>query len=227
MPGVRMLAARQRSDGPIATGSTSRVSVCFGSMPLTTATASISSPLARMTPVARPSRERMALTSAPVRISAPAARAADARASLARRVAEQDGGGARRPRPHRRVLHAAPRQCRLQRVGLERLGNEIGYGHRQDTQDRVCVVATQPAKAPPERQAEQRVAHAGRFDVGRRLRREVAQEAPDRANEPVELPISLAVVGGPDADRRSRLRDVRGQRDGRPVGRRREGQDLR
>ena len=74
VPGVRMLPARQSRLGPIATGSASRVSARFGSMPATTTRAVSSSPPARTTPVARPSREVIATTSAPVRISTPAAR---------------------------------------------------------------------------------------------------------------------------------------------------------
>ena len=81
VPGVRMLAARQRSDGPSVTGSTRPVSRRFGSMPETIAGASISSPPSSTTPVATPSTARMDATRAEVRISAPAAWAAAASAS--------------------------------------------------------------------------------------------------------------------------------------------------
>ena len=80
VPGVRMLPARQRSDGPIATGSASAVRARFGSVPATTARAVSSSPSASTTPVARPSRDVIATTSAPVRISTPAVVAAAASA---------------------------------------------------------------------------------------------------------------------------------------------------
>ncbi len=80
-PGVRMLPARQRIEGPTVTGSTSFVSSCFGSSPETTARAVISSPDASATPVTTPSAVVTATTLAPVRISAPAARAAEASAS--------------------------------------------------------------------------------------------------------------------------------------------------
>ena len=80
VPGVRMLPARQSRLGPIATGSASFVRVRFGSIPATTARALSSSPSASTTPVARPSREVIATTSAPVRISTPASRAADSSA---------------------------------------------------------------------------------------------------------------------------------------------------
>ena len=80
VPGVRMLPARQSRLGPIATGSARRVSARFGSIPATTARALSSSPSARTTPVARPSREVMWVTSAPVRISTPASVAAAASA---------------------------------------------------------------------------------------------------------------------------------------------------
>ena len=80
-PGVRMFDARQRSDGPTATGSTRVVSSRFGSTLATIARAAISSPDARAMPVAGPSEAVTATTSAPVRISPPAARAAEARAS--------------------------------------------------------------------------------------------------------------------------------------------------
>ena len=81
VPGVRMLPARQRMDGPIVTGSTSVVSSRLGSRPDTTAGAAISSPDASATPVTAPSRVVTATTFGPVRISAPAARAAEASAS--------------------------------------------------------------------------------------------------------------------------------------------------
>ena len=95
-PGVRMLPARQRIDGPTVTGSTSVVSSCFGSSPETTARAAISSPPSRTTPVTAPSRVVTCATRAPVRISAPAARAAAASASdRADRAALREHGLAR------------------------------------------------------------------------------------------------------------------------------------
>ena len=81
VPGVRMLPARQRMDGPTVTGSTRDVSSCLGSSPDTTVGAAISSPDASATPVTAPSRVVTATTFDPVRISAPAARAAEASAS--------------------------------------------------------------------------------------------------------------------------------------------------
>ena len=55
MPGVLMFPARQTMCGPSTTGSTSWVSVRFGSAAVTTARACSVSPPARRTPTARPS----------------------------------------------------------------------------------------------------------------------------------------------------------------------------
>ena len=80
-PGCRMLPARQRRFGPSSSGGRSPSSVRFGSRPDATIGAAISSPEARTTPVTRPSSVATPTTSAPVRISAPKARAAAASAS--------------------------------------------------------------------------------------------------------------------------------------------------
>ena len=218
VPGVRMLPARQSRLGPTATGSARRVRARFGSMPATTARAVSSSPSASTTPVARPSRDVMCATSAPVRISTPAAVAAAASASasapgppraktvwpaappsLPAASIEQDGGRPGRPRPHRRVLDAAPGDGRLERVRLERLGDEVRDRHRQDAGDRPAVVLAEATERPPEAEPGQRVAETGRLDVRRRLPGDVAEEAGQRADEPVEVGIALGVGGGSGA----------------------------
>ena len=168
-----------------------------GSMPATTARALSSSPPARTTPVARPSREVMrgdlgagpdldaGLASRPPRArsaSAPGPPRAKTvwpggAAVVAGRVGQQHGRRPGRPRPHRRVLDAAPGDRGLERVRLERLGHEVRDRHRQDPGDRPAVVPAEAAERPAEPEAGEGVAEPGRFDVGRRLGREVAEEA--------------------------------------------------
>ena len=142
----------------------------------------ISSPEASATPVTRPSREVIAATSAPQRISAPAARAAAASASdsgarpadrehgLARRAAVVAGRVERAASPSIPADHGpseqywTPRQAiaAWTRVGLERLRDEVGDRHRQDAQDRVGVVLAEAAERPAELQPGQGVAEARR-----------------------------------------------------------------
>jgi len=55
-------------------------------------------------------------------------------------------------------------------------------------------VAAEPAEPPADRQAEERVAEPRGFDVGRGLPRQLGQERADRADQPVELRVALAVV---------------------------------
>ncbi len=105
---------------------------------------------------------------------------------VARRVGEQHGGRARRPRPHRGVLDAAPGDRRLERIGLERLGHEIGDRHRQDAGDRPAVIAPEATERPPELEPGESVAQTGQFDVGRRPAGDLAEEARQGADEAVE-----------------------------------------
>ena len=182
VPGVRMLPARQRSDGPSVTGSTRPVSSRFGSMPETIAGAAISSPASSTTPVATPSIDGIATTRAPVRISAPAAWAADGErvgerrrpalrehrlaggpAVVAGGVGEQHRGRARRPRAHRRVADAAPG---------ERRAHAPGVANDSATKSATAIASTRrivrpsslprPAERAPEPQAQERVAEARR-----------------------------------------------------------------
>jgi hypothetical protein len=76
-----MFFARHSRWGPTSTGSSNVVIVRFGSAAVTTTRAAISSPSASATPTARWFRVITRITSAPVRISTPAARAALASAS--------------------------------------------------------------------------------------------------------------------------------------------------
>ena len=246
VPGVRMLPARQRSDGPSVTGSTRPVSSCLGSMPETIAGAAISSPDARATPVARPSFEVIATTRAPVRISAPAALAADGEgigerrrptlredrlaggtAVVARGVGQEHGGRARRPRAHRRVADATPGERRAQRLGREQFGHEVRGRHREHAQDRPAIDLAQA----PERRA--RAAARG----ARRRRRAAwisggassprsAMKLGERADAPVEVHERGRVVRGPAADRVHGCREVAPQRDRPAVGLRREHAHL-
>ena len=75
-----MLFPRHTIVGPSSIGSQSS-RVRLGSAADTTSVASTSVPSTSVTPTTRPARERIAVTSASVRISAPAARAAEASAS--------------------------------------------------------------------------------------------------------------------------------------------------
>ena len=102
---------------------------------------------------------------------------------VARRVGQQHGRRSRRPRPHRRVLDAAPGDRRLERIGLERFGHEIGDRHRQDAGDRPAVVAPEATERPPELEPGESIAQTGRFDVRRRPAGDLAKEARQRADE--------------------------------------------
>ena len=62
-----------------------------------------------------------------------------------------------RPRTHRGVVDAPGREDATERVGVERLGDEVGDGHRQDPQDRPGVALAEAAEPSPEAQAGQRV----------------------------------------------------------------------
>ena len=168
MPGVRMLPARQRSVGPTATGSTRPVSVRFGSIALTTACASISSPPASTTPVARPSRERTARPRRPSGsrrrrrgLQQPARWSARQDRPRRRRWARRPAVVAGRdPRagPQRCSPTTGPSRCMpaprqaergLQGIGLECLGHEVGDGHRQDAQHGPPVVPAEARKRRP------------------------------------------------------------------------------
>ncbi len=159
-PGIRMLPARQRSDGPRATGSTRPVRRRRGSRPgHDGAGADLLARRQSATPVTRPSvvvigddlRARSGSRRPPRGRPQPAprqrARAAARDDRLAGRAAivagglhQQVSGRAGRPRPHRGVADAAPGDRGPDRVGLERFGDEVGDGHRQDPQDRPGVV---------------------------------------------------------------------------------------
>jgi hypothetical protein len=55
-------------------------------------------------------------------------------------------------------------------------------------------VPAEAAERAPEAEPGQRVGEAGRFDVGRCLGRDLAKEAGQRADEPVERRVALGVV---------------------------------
>ncbi len=216
VPGVRMLPARQSRLGPIATGSASCVRVRFGSMPATTARA--------VELLAR--RQRDAGRAAAARgdgddlgtgpdLDTGLARGRFERgherawaasredrltgrsAVVAGGIGEQDRGRSRGPRPHRGVLDATPGDRRLDRVALEGLGHEVRDGHRQDAGDRPAVVAPEAAERPPETKPGQRVAETRRVDVGWRPAGELAEEAGQRADQPVERRVAIGVGRGP------------------------------
>ena len=120
-------------------------------------------------------------------------------AVIAGRVDQQDRRRARRPRAHRRVLHAAPGDGRPERIGLERFGHEVRDGHGQDTGDGPAVMLAQPTERPPEPEPGEGVAETGRLDVRRRLPGDVAEEAGQRPDEPVETGVVLGVGRGSGA----------------------------
>ena len=238
VPGVRMLPARQRSDGPSVTGSTRPVSRRFGSMPETIAGASISSPPSSTTPVAdavdredrrdprggpdlRPGRlgRRGERVGERRRTAAGEDRLARRPAVVAGGVREQHRGRSRRPRAHRRVADAAPGERRPH-------GSESRTTPRRSRRPPPRARAGSCGRRPcpargtrgPSRRPEERVAEARRPDLGRRLVAEVGEEPRQGAHAPVELDERGGVVGGPAADRVDRR--GRGRPTARPRGRR-------
>ena len=240
-----MLPARQSRLGPTATGSARQVRARFGSTPATTALAVNSSPSARTTPVARPSRDVMCATSAPVRISTPAALAAAASAS------------ARTPGPPRTktVWPAAPPSfpaASMSRTAVvpadhgpiavywtprqamaawsasvsNDFGDEVGDRHRQDAGDGPAVVLAEATERSPEAEPGQRVTETRRFDVRWGLPGDVAEEARQRPDEPVEVRVAPGVGSGPGAQALGRPCRVAPQADRTAVGSRGEGPDV-
>ena len=203
-PGVRRFHARHTRSARGSPGRRRPSSVRFGSAPETTARAGISSPPARTTPVARRRPGGTLATSAPVRISrrtrgprlpaprpgrraAPRERRLPGRAAVvAGRVAEQHGGGARRPRAHGRELDAAPGDRAADLVRLEDLADQVGDGHRQHPKGLPAGLRPQLPERPAEAEPGHGVGHRRRLDVGRRGRVQVGQEARDRPDPPVE-----------------------------------------
>ena len=146
---------------------------------------------------------------------------------VARRVREQHGGRARRPRPHRGVLDTTPGDRRLERIGLERFGHEIGDRHRQDAGDRPAVVAPEATERPPELEPGEGVAQTGRFDVGRRPAGDLAEEARQRADEAVERRVRVGVGSRTGTEPLRGPGDVAPQHDRVAVQARCEGPHLR
>ena len=230
----------------MATGSANPVRARLGSMPATTARAVSSSPPATTTPVARPSRDVMSVTSAfgpdldagfpggrlEGRRQRPGPAAREDRLAggapvVAGRIGQQDRRRARGPRPHRGVLDSAPGDGGLERVGLERFGHEVGDRHRQHAGDRPAVVAPEATERPPELEPGEGVAETGRFDVGRCPPGDLAEEARQRADQPVERGIRVGVGDGPRPQALRGPGDIAPQRDPVAVGARREGAHLR
>ena len=213
-PGVRMLPARQSRLGPTATGSASRVSVRFGSIPATTTAPSISSPPASddagRAAVARGDRDDLGVgadldagrarrglegRAERARAAPREDRLAGRAAVVAGRIGQQDGGRAGRPRPDRGVLDAAPGDRRLERVGLERTRPR---SRRRPSAGPAVIV--RPSRWPRPRNVRPSCSPAsasprpGRLDVGRRPRRELAEEPAERPDEPVERRVGVGVV---------------------------------
>ena len=214
----------------MAAGSTSPCSSRTGSTPPATMGAAISSPPARTTPLTAPPAEVTDTTSADTRSSAPATRAAAGErvgdgpgptlgddglargpAVVARRIGQQDGGGAGRPGPHGGEQDAARRQRGPQGLVREALPDEIGHGHGERAQQVAAVVATQPAVAHAEPQPGQRVAGRWRAHVGRRGGGEAAQEAGQRAHATVELRVRRGVRRRTGLELRGGARGIRPQ----------------
>ena len=143
--------ARRRNSAGSSRAPTNWRNVRRGSTLDSTTSASSSSPVASVTPTARPCLTRMPATGASVRISAPASRAAPAIAcemapvpplrktprakrpvDLAHVVMEQHVGGAGRPHAQERADDARRGHRRLQDVGLEPLIEEVGRAHRHE-----------------------------------------------------------------------------------------------
>ena len=198
VPGVRMLPARQRIDGPTRHRVDEAVSSRFGSRPDDDRRRrDLLAALEHDARHARRRRSRIATTRAPVRISAPAARGRRGeRLGERRRAAPGEHRLARGPAVVAgRSRRAAPRSCppttgpspcsgrRARRASrappsrLERLRDEVGDRHREHAQDRASVVLAQPAERAAEPQAQERIAEARRPDLGRRLVAEVGEEA--------------------------------------------------
>ena len=200
-PGVRMLPARQPSDGPSATGSTRSMSVRFGSAPETTPRASISSPLARTTPVAAPSCEVIRTTSAlgpdlgaaprtprRARAAASAPGPAPREHRLARRAAVVAGAVRRAASPPcppttARRRRSGPRARRARRAARPTRRTRR-RGPRRPSAARAGSSASRRGprrlEAAAEAQRAERVAEARRLDVRRRRAAERVEE-PARA----------------------------------------------
>ena len=146
---------------------------------------------------------------------------------VAGRVTEQDRGRAGGPRAHRRVLHAAPGDGRLQGVGLERLRHEVGDGHRQDPGQGPRIGPAEATERPPEREPGERIADARCRDVRWRPTGEIAEEPGQRADEAIEADERVGVVAGPRAQAIGGPDRIRPQHDGAAVAARRERPDLR
>ena len=121
----------------------------------------------------------------------------------------------------------ARREDPAQRVGLERLGHEVGDRHRQDPQDRRPSCRPRPRNERAELQAGQRVAERRRLDVRRRGRGQLGQEAAERSDEAVEVGIARRVVARPGPQAVGGPGDVVVQGDRRAVRCRGEDPDLR
>ena len=128
-------------------GSTSFSSVRLGSAFEMTALAAISSPVESTTPLAAPSFTRTSMTSAPLRISAPACCAAAAMACVTRPCPrgepcrargmlissgahQQNQAAARGPRTEECAEDAAGGDGRAQQFRLEVFRHQIGHRHR-------------------------------------------------------------------------------------------------
>ncbi len=246
VPGVRILPARHSSDGPTATGSASWVRARFG------IDAGDHRPCAELLAVGKDDAGRAPVTRGDVRhvgagpdldagrgggcrqrrgqgawAAADEDRLAGRAAVVAGGVDEQHRGRSRRPRSHRGVLDAAPRERRLQCVGLERFGDEIRDRHRQDARDRPAVVLAEAAERPPEPEAGQGVTETGRFDVRRCLPGDLAEEPGERTDEPIEGGVLLGIGSGPGPQPIGGLGRVAPQDDRVAIRSRREGPDVR
>ena len=220
-------------------------SVRFGSTPETTARAAISSPEASTTPVARPSFEVIAATSAPVRISAPAAarsrgerRPTGRRARPARRRSRRPRRRRCPPNPSSRIAavpadhgptdaYRTPRQAIAARTAsvsndsATRSATAIGRIRRIVRES--CL--PRPRNARPSFSPVSASPMPGRLDVRRRGATEFVEELAHRADEAVEAGVRIGVRVGSGTQARRRSRDVSPERDRatRPATARRHG----
>ena len=170
-----------------------------------------------------PSRVAIRATVAPVRISAPAAFAAAARAcvsapmpprtkvadpaALASSAAPHEDAEARpgRPGPRERAVDAPGGDRRPQQLRFEELADQIGHGHRAPAQQPERVAAGQRAELPAHAEQPPELPERRVVDRGRRHRREGLEEPADPAEGLVEREVTLRVVGRGLSDLGGRL----------------------
>ncbi len=132
----------------------------------------------------------------------------------------------RRPGSDRRVLHPAGGEHAAERVGLERLTDQVGHRHRQRAERLAARLRAHPLERAPQLQAHHHVGDRRRLDVRRGADGEVREEARERTDPLVEHRVRRGVGGGPVGQALCGALDVGPERHRAAVGLRRERPDL-